>query len=357
VNSDIRYLQLLEDDLREAAQFERELDEEDRARAARGTTQTVPRRLPRRGGNWGRVAVVLVVFVVVAGGIGFLTQTGSKQSNSARLATGAASPSSIRQRNPGGTHYAALQPPPAAPGQDKGGSGHLAGTAQGDLSKIVRDGTIGVLLVNGAFTQGVADVTQIARRNGGMVLSTTSENDRSGTFVLRIPAKHFDDTMLALRGLGHGGQILYQTATGKDVTADFIDLHARLVILKGRRALLIGIQDKATDVSQILSLGSQIDQVTLQIEQIQGNLNYINHQVAESTIKVELREKDAPQSGSSTDIDNPSLRSAWHFSIQGSLRVMGAVVIGLGYLVPLSVIALLVWGVVTLARRRRPAAS
>ena len=37
--------------------------------------------------------------------------------------------------------------------------------------------------------------------------------------------------------------------------------------------------------------------------------------------------------------------------------MLGAMLIGLGYLIPLSVIGLLVWGAVMLARRRRRAAS
>lgn len=349
MNTDIRYLELLEGDLRGAAGLEGDLMEEERARAARGRTQTGPGRLRRPGRHWGAIAAALVAFIVVAGGIGLLAQGGSSN-NATSAASGIGAPTTAPDS---GVHWAALTPQLAAPGQGKG----TATVPQGDLSKIVRDGSIGVLLGNGAFTKGVADVTLIARRNHGMVLSSSSENDRSGTFVLRIPATRFDDAMLALRGLGQGGQILHQTVTGKDVTADLIDLHARLGILKGRRALLIGIQEKATDSGQILSLGSQIDQVTLQIEQIQGQLNYLNNQVDESTIKVELREKDAPLGNASTEVDKPSLRSALNFSIQGFLRVLGAVVIGLGYLIPLGVIALIVWAAVMLARRRRPEAS
>ena len=53
----------------------------------------------------------------------------------------------------------------------------------------------------------------------------------------------------------------------------------------------------------------------------------------------------------------PSLGSAWSRSLQGFLRVIGAVIVGLGYLIPLALIALGVWFAVTLVRRRRRAAS
>ena len=43
--------------------------------------------------------------------------------------------------------------------------------------------------------------------------------------------------------------------------------------------------------------------------------------------------------------------------MQGFLRVVGAVVVGLGYLIPLGAVALVAWGVVRLVRRRDRAAS
>ena len=55
--------------------------------------------------------------------------------------------------------------------------------------------------------------------------------------------------------------------------------------MKGTKARLVSLQSKATTTSQILFLGNQIDQVQLQIEQLQGQINFINDQVAESTIK------------------------------------------------------------------------
>ena len=380
MNSDIAYLQLLEDDLREAAQFERELDEEARARAAHGTTPTGPRRLPRRGMNWSRVAAVFVAFIVVAGGIGFLSQRGSV--NGSRSVAGAASGTTAPDQ-----HNLQELPAPAASGAPApraqfafgadaqsgdiaahitagAASGNSSGTGgnlvaaqpQGDLSKIERDGQIGILLANGQFTDGVGQVTHIAVANKGMVLSSSSQNDQSGTFTLRIPVAHFDRVMGALRGIAPDA-ILYQDATGKDVTADFIDYHARLTILKKQRDLLVGLQSKATEAGQILFYADKINATQLNIETIQGDLNFLNDSVAQSTIKVELREKDAPQGTTPDNVNNPSLRSAWHHSEQGFLRILGAVVIGLGYLIPIAIIALLVWGVVMLVRRRRPAAS
>jgi len=82
-------------------------------------------------------------------------------------------------------------------------------------------------------------------------------------------------------------------------------------------------------------------------------INYINNQVAESTIKVDLHEPGAAAAQSPDTVDNPSLGHAWDRAVQGLLNVIAATLIGLGYLIPLLIIAGIVFVIVRLARRRR----
>jgi hypothetical protein len=339
----IKFLELLEQDLHEAAVAEWERAEERRTRAA----DRRPHRLPRRGRSWGKVAAALAVFVVVAGGIGLLAQGGfGSKSNS-----GTAAPAQVNPRPgfDGGYNWGLTH--------DTAGAGDRpSNEPQADLSKIVRNGQIGIQVANGQFTTSVQQVTRIAVTNAGMVLSSTSQNDQSGTFTLRIPAARFDRAMSQLRAMAPTGGVMYQDATGKDVTAQFIDYRARLSILRRQRALLLGLQAKATGASEILSYADRINTVQLQIEEMQGQLNVLNDSVAVSTVKVELREKDAA-SPTASDVRRPSLASAWDFAVQGFLRILAAVVVGLGYLIPLAAIAAVAWGVLTLVRRRRRVAS
>jgi hypothetical protein len=390
MNTEIRSLQLLDDDLQAVAARERDrLASIDRALDAGSGG---PRRLPRRGRgggnrNWGGMAAALVVVLVLAGGIGVLSQGGGDDS--------ADSGGQFREVadavSGGGGSQAELPAPTAAPppatdrdraafeantseeaalgaqysvGDQAGTAGGSSGRTsqgigavpadQGDLTKIIRDGRIGIVIADGSFSKGVAGVTQIARRNGGFVLESSSRDERSGALTLRIPAKRFDDTMLALRALSGQleGEVEFQDITGQDVTAEFIDLGARLDILQDRRELLRDIQAEATSSSEILRLAALIDDVTLQIENIQGRLNFLKDQVAEATIKVEVRERDVQREDPGPDTENPSLADSFELAVQGFLRIVGAIVIGLGYLIPLGVIALLVWGVLTLVRRR-----
>jgi hypothetical protein len=392
MNTEIRSLQLLDEDLQAVvarergrlASLERTLDAD-----AGG-----PRRRPRRGRgggnrNWGGMAAALVVVLVLAGGIGVLSQGASDDA-----ADSGGSDSSFEEvgaavSGDGGSGAEAPAPTAApvpasepdrealrADGSDdasgaqysaRGQAGAVAGSGgspsqgigvvpadQGDLTKIIRDGRIGIVIADGSFSKGVAGVTQIARRNGGFVLESSSRDERSGAMTLRIPAKRFDDAMLALRGLAGQleGEVEFQDITGQDVTAQFIDLDARLEILQDRRELLRDIQAEATSSSEILRLAALIDEVTLEIENIQGRLNFLKDQVAEATIKVEVRERDVEREDPGPDTENPSIADSFELAVQGFLRIVGAIVIGLGYLIPLGVIALLVWGLITLVRRR-----
>jgi hypothetical protein len=385
MNTDIRSLQLLERDLEAAA-------ERERVHLASGVEPSDggpggPRRLPRRGRGhaWRGIAAALAAVLVLAGGIGFLSQgagpvarrgslDGADSAGAGSGGSGADAPLASQapapeERADGALDFEAPSFSNFAPGateQDTaggtGGSEGGIGTAprqQGDLTKVIRDGRIGIVIADGSFSKGVARVIQIARQNHGFVLESTSRDERSGTMTLRIPAKRFDDSMLALRALAGelDGAVEFQDISGQDVTAEFIDLGARLDILKERRDLLRELQREATSSNEILRLAGLIEDVQLQIETIQGRLRFLKDQVAEATIKVEVRERDVEREDPGPNPENPSLGDSFELAVQGFLQVVGAVVVGLGYLIPLGAVALVAWGVVRLVRRRDRAAS
>ncbi|HWL89840.1 MAG TPA: DUF4349 domain-containing protein, partial [Actinomycetota bacterium] len=207
---------------------------------------------------------------------------------------------------------------------------------------------------DGGFGDAVGDLTFIAEQHGGFILSSATQNDRSGTFVLRIPARRFDRALAGVRDLGT--RVRFQEIRGDDVTAEFIDFQARLRILQARRALLFDLFQQADTTEEILRMSAQLDDVTLRIEQIQGQLRFLNDQVSESTLRVSIQERNAPETVTETEVDNPDLGSSFDLAVQGFLRIVGAVIVGLGYLIPLTVIGALVWMAVWLVRRRRATA-
>lgn len=380
MNTDIRYLQQLETDFEHvAAQERRRAASKTSGRGGRGSRP--PRRPARSDRRWPSIAAAVVTLLIVAGSIGFLSQanmTSSDSGGSAAMPSTAEAPlngpATWQARNPnpsaaparsqaltdGSTDadFAAEGAPGAADAGDTKAPPGIGTTpqTQGDLSKIIRDGRIEVIVPTGEFAKNVTAVTRIAGTNGGFVLTSSTQNGQAGQFTLRIPAKRFDRAMDQLRALG---TVKADAVTGDDVTAEFVDLQARLGILTDRRDLLRDLQSKATSSSEILRFATLIDQVQLEIENIQGQLKFIHDQVAEGTIKVSLRELGAPEAEEQqpTDVNKPSLGNAFNLALQGFLRVLGAVVVGLGYLIPIGVIALIAWFVVRLVRRRDREAS
>ncbi len=77
MNTDVRYLQQLERDLEEVAEFELAHIQDERLRAiagAGGGREKEARRRTRRGIRWPAVAAAVVAALVVAGGVGFVAQ-------------------------------------------------------------------------------------------------------------------------------------------------------------------------------------------------------------------------------------------------------------------------------------------
>ena len=183
-----------------------------------------------------------------------------------------------------------------------------------EISKIIRDGSMSIQVPKDDFSKGFAAATRIAQNNGGFVLSSQTRGQRRGTLVLRIPAKRFDDAMVALRAIG---VVQAQSITGKDVTAQYIDLKARLQNAIGQRTVLRNLMAEATTIQETITVQNRLSQVELEVEQIQGQLNFIEDQVAEATVRVELHEEDAAR-------HRLSLRHARRDHVRGSSRNQAA---------------------------------
>ena len=356
MNTNIKYLQQLETDLKDAA-----------ARETSGLKGAATPARHRTGQRWMKVAGIAAAFIVVAGAIGFVAggdgaadkfqQVGDAVASSGGGGTAPADageePQQVGDATPGdGDTTASGSGAEYSLDEDVARERFLEGGQHQDLSKIVRDGRIGIVVPDDGFGDAVGDLTFIAEQHGGFILSSDTQNDRSGTFVLRIPSQRFDRALADVRGLAF--RVRFQQIRGDDVTAEFIDYQARLRILRAQRALLFDLFQQADTTDEILRMAGQLDDVRLRIEQIQGQLRFINDQVSESTLRVSMQERNAPKKVvTETEVDNPDLGSSFDLAVQGFLRIVGAVIVGLGYLIPLTVLGALVWMAVWLFRRRR----
>jgi hypothetical protein len=342
-------------------EFLRRLDEEltevARTEARRAASPPPRRRHPLRRAWIGAVASLLVVAAI----LGLIVQTSNVRNavmsgssgqfhsvGSAVQAVPAPSPADEHQQR----SLAPVAGVPAGTGESKNAQQGSNTTA--DLSKIIRDGQVAVTIDDGTFGVKSAEVSHIAAVNKGSVLSSSTSGGDSGSFTLRIPAANFEKAMAQLQQLG---TVDSSEIHGQDVTAEFVDLKAHMKIYLSRRKVLFGLMQQANTIGETITLQNQLDDVQLKIDQITGQLNFINKQVAESTIKVDLHEPGAVAATTTSEVDNPSLGRAWDHAVQGFLNVLAAVTIGLGYLIPILVIVAIGYAIMRSVQRRRPSAD
>ncbi|MEP7059525.1 MAG: DUF4349 domain-containing protein [Actinomycetota bacterium] len=377
-----RFLEQLEDDLRDAAARERIKGEDARElkRGARGGA----------GSRWPRLVAASVAVLVIAGTVGAVVQhmgspkyratSGSANGKFASVGTAIGSGGSGNDgaihRGPAGA-AGGVEVPALAPDSQKALGGYtvqLGDVSQSvsnnanlpattkppalqDLSKIVRTARISVEVPDGKFPETQNLVTGYTGAAGGYVLSSSSRSSSSGTFVLRIPAKRLDSVMKQIASLP-GGKVLWENSTSQDVTAEFVDSGAQLQILKAEKAATLRYLKNAGSLSQAIQFRNQAFNIQGEIDKLQGRLNYLSNQVSLATITVSLREKSAPSPNvNQGPVKKPSLVRAWNRAVSGFLGVLSAVIVGLGFLIPLAILGGLILLLVTLARRRRRVAS
>jgi hypothetical protein len=224
----------------------------------------------------------------------------------------------------------------------------IASAIQSDLARVIRTAELGLVIPPDSFDQRFAQVVDVASTHGGFVANSTTR-ERSGNLTMRVPAGNFAPALRDLRGFG---DIEVQRIQGRDVTAEYVDLRARLRIAKSRREVLLRLMDRATSIEQTIRVQNALDDTQLGIEQLQGQLRLLDDRTSLATIRVNLREEGVE---AVSEVDTPSIPNAIERSVAGFVGVIAGVVIGLGYLIPIVLLGALVWFVVVRLRRRREA--
>jgi len=204
------------------------------------------------------VVLALVLALSASGGIGALFFGAS---------TGAAP---IEKGGTGGT-------PTATPG---------GGAITGDRIDLVRTGTFSLEVedVDASLTK----LTNLMKSQGGYVSGSYRYTDTSTpylTVTFRVPAASFDAAVLALRA---EGTVLSEQISTYEVTMQLVDLEARLRNLRASEAALLTLMARATSVSDVLAVQTQLTAVRSDIESYDAQRAALADQVAMTTISVTI---------------------------------------------------------------------
>jgi hypothetical protein len=295
-----------------------------------------------------RKAVLSIIgFLALAGIVGYVATWGGglQSQQSAGGGVGAASRAPEKGVGRVGSDQAvAGVPVPGVVNEDTAGSAAGEGVSSvGSLPPIgpdiVKTAGISIEVRSGGFETAFSAATTIAGRYGGYVEDSSMQGikAKSGQLTIRVPATAFDRAMNDLRGLG---SVEGQSISGQDVTSQFVDLDARLRTWQAQEVVLLRLMRRATSIESTLRVQNQLQDVQFRIEQIKGQLRLLENLTSLATIDVSLREVGAVVGVRPTEAhERPSLGEAWDRAVDGFLGVIFAVVVGLGYLIPLAAIA------------------
>jgi hypothetical protein len=298
----------------------------------------------RRNG-WA-LAAVAVVALVIAGAIqaGVGGSSDNEASTGARdmPATMAAVDSAGASAAPAFSGKAEIAPMPP----DGGGSSPVVPGAP----KVVRTADVRVKVTKGGFNAAFDRVASVAAANGGFVSASstaTADDARSGILTVRVPADRFDTMRLTL---GELGEVESQTIRGEDVSGQLVDYEARLRSLQAQEESLLVLVGKATAVGEVLQVQSTLFNVRQQIEQLKAQKANLEQSVSLATLQVSLFE---PGAGVVRPVDDtPSLARSFEDAVDGMVSVIGGMIVVVGYLIPIGVLGLVVWGAGRVLRRR-----
>jgi len=189
---------------------------------------------------------------------------------------------------------------------------------------------------------------------GGHVASSQAANganSRYARITYRIPAERWPDALAGLRALGT--RVVTEATESQDVSAQVVDLDARLANLRVTEVALQSIMDRATTIDDVLEVQRELTKVRSDIESLTAQRDLLADRAALATLEVTFAVPVAQTSRASEgwdvgrEIDN-ALAALVRLAQGGaSLLIWLALVI-----VPLfAPIALIIW-IIVMARRR-----
>lgn len=229
-----------------------------------------------------------------------------------------------------------------------------------------------LLIMNVDLTIVVADpqgkmdaISALAKSLGGFVVSMnmsqtiTPNGDKApeGTISIRVPADQLDGALTQIKtGVV---EVQNENRSGQDITQQYTDLQSQLRALQDAETQLEAIMKNATKTEDVLNVFNQLENYRQQIEVIQGQIQYDQQASSYSLVNVTLIAEKTIQP---IQVGSWKPRGVARDAVQALVNFLQGFVNFLIYLalfvlpvliLTLGPIALIIWGIVALVRRRK----
>lgn len=158
-------------------------------------------------------------------------------------------------------------------------------------SMIVQTATLNIVAKN--YDEASAAIEKLTKTRGGYIEKLDAKaqtgNARELSVALRVPAKQLELFLADLRQLGHVEQ---ESQSNEEVSAQYVDLQARLRVAQATERRLIELLGVRTGrLEDVLDAERELARVRGEIESMQGQSALLAHQVTYASVQVELDEE------------------------------------------------------------------
>ncbi len=154
--------------------------------------------------------------------------------------------------------------------------------------KVIRTASLGLLVED--VSKSTKDLTDLSARLGGWVENQNVyeyvAGSLQGNITLRVPEGRFNEALVQIKMLAV--RVQNEQINSSDVSAQVVDLEARLKNERAKEAQYVLILKNAVKISDVLEVTNALSGVRGQIEQLEGQINYLARQTSMSTISVSL---------------------------------------------------------------------
>lgn len=170
-------------------------------------------------------------------------------------------------------------------------SGAVGATEPPTAPMILRTAQIAV--VTRELDEARAGIDKIVQKYSGYIgdltASSPSDGPRKLTATLHVPAAQLDSALAELKTLG---RVESEAQSGQDVTAQYVDLEARLSNSRNTEERLIELLRQRTGkLSDVLEVETELSSVREQIERMEGERRLLAKQVAFATLTATVTEE------------------------------------------------------------------
>jgi hypothetical protein len=217
----------------------------------------------------GALAAIVIALIVAAGGGDSSTNSGSTVASGSGSVAEQSAPADSAAKS-------------AAPG--------AAATAPRPLSgrKVERNTALALSTARGDVQSVADDVVATTQRFGGIIDSSqisTSDDEASAVFALRIPTARLDDAVAALSKLAHVASL---SEGSTDITGAFVSVADRLKDARAERRALLKALGRATTAQEVDAIKARLRDNRSQISALKGELNGLRRRANLARVDVSI---------------------------------------------------------------------